>query len=80
MKFSNVNEVNDFLKAIKECKGEVWLESVYGDKFNLKSELSVYVALAALLTNRGSDLELFCSLPSDEHYLIDFFNKHPKTI
>lgn len=80
MQFNNIEQVNAFLEAVKKCEGSIWLESIQGDKFNLKSELSTFIALERLLYNRGSDLELFCSLPSDESYLLEFFHRFPETI
>ena len=49
-------------------------------KFNLKSEFSYYVALGALLDEHGSDLELYCQYPTDEHFFYEFFNKYPETL
>ena len=40
MKLSNIGEVNDFLEVVNRCEGDVWLQSVEGDKINLKSSLS----------------------------------------
>ena len=41
MKFTTVNEVNEFLRTVEGCKGQVWLESVHGDKIVLNSVLSL---------------------------------------
>ena len=32
MRLHNIGEVNDFLETVDRCKGDVWLESVEGDK------------------------------------------------
>ena len=80
MEFTNIQQINDFISAIQECSGDVWLESIYGDKINLKSQLSMYIALDALLSEHGKNLELFCSDKKDEQFLYKFFNKHPETI
>lgn len=77
MKFTKANEVNDFLKAASECEGEVWIESPQGDRFVLKSMFSCYVAMSALLTEHGEDLELFCQLPEDRAKFFKFFREHP---
>lgn len=77
MKFSKATEVNDFLHTANKCEGEVWLESPVGDKFVLKSMFSGYVAMAALLTEHGEDLELFCQLPEDRSKFYQFFTNHP---
>ena len=77
MRLNSITEVEGFLNAVNDCKAAVWLESQYGDKFNLKSKLSQYIALSALLGENGEDLMLFCSLPEDESRLFGFFNAHP---
>ena len=80
MKLNKEIEISDFLIAIKQAQGEVWLESDQGDRYNLKSTLSRYVAIAALIENHGNELELFCSLPTDEGLFFKFFNTHPDTL
>ena len=77
MRLSNIKEVEGFLNTVNECESSVWLESQYGDKFNLKSKLSQYVALSALLGENGEELMLFCSLREDEAKLLKFFKEHP---
>ena len=54
MKLSNIGEVNDFLEVVNRCEGDVWLQSVEGDKINLKSSLSQYVAIAELIKDEGN--------------------------
>ena len=49
MKIKNLKDVETFLNVVNECKGDVTLTSQYGDKFNLKSALTQYVAIAALV-------------------------------
>ena len=80
MKLTNKIEVTDFLLAIKNAKGEVWLESKEGDRYNLKSTLARYVAIAALIEHCGNDLELFCALPEDEQLFYHFFEVYPNTL
>lgn len=80
MRLTNISEVNTFIKLINECKGDVWLESAEGDKINLKSKLSQYVAISALLSIEGDHLDLYCSLPEDESRFIMFFHEHPDTL
>lgn len=77
MKFTKAIEVNDFLRTINNCEGEVWLESPYGDKFVLKSVFSRYLAMSALLTEHGDELELFCQLPEDRAKFYKYFQDHP---
>lgn len=80
MILKNQIEITDFLQAVKEAKHEVWLESKQGDRYNLKSTLSRYVAIGALIENHGHELELFCSDIADEGLFYNFFEKHPDTL
>ena len=77
MKFTKLAEVNDFLKLVDSCKGEVWLESIYGDKYVLTSVLSHYIAKTVLLVEHGHELELFCQLPEDEQLFFEYFKRFP---
>lgn len=78
MKIRNVKQLNDFIGAVDKCKGIVWLESPEGDKFNLKSHFSQYVALGRLLSEKGCFLELFCSDKNDEINFFEYFAEHPE--
>lgn len=78
MKLKSVPQLNDFIYAVNQCKGQVWLESPEGDKYNLKSVFSQYIALGKLLEERGDYLELFCQNVEDEKYFYDYFEKHPE--
>lgn len=40
MKIRNLSQLNDFVAAVNDCQGTVWLESPEGDKYNLKSTLN----------------------------------------
>lgn len=77
MKLNNEVEIVAFRNAIRQCKGSVWLESPEGDKFNLKSTFSQYLAIGNMLNERGNQLELFCGDHADEKIFYDLFNKHP---
>ena len=66
MKFNSQDEVKEFLSIVDSCTGDVVLASKYGYRYNLKSTLTQYVAIGALLGNRGDELELFCSNKEDE--------------
>ena len=77
MRLKNIEEVNDFLATVDACNGDVWLESQYGDKFNLKSKLSQYIAIGALLNDGQEVLELFCANKEDEQKFLGYFMDHP---
>lgn len=79
MKLNNIIEVDHFLDAVRQCDHDVWLETADGDKLNLKSKLSQYVAIGALIRNEH-DLELFCSDHNEERFFYKFFNNHPDTL
>ena len=74
MKLRNIDDVNAFTKVIDECVGDVWLESIYGDKYQLKSKLSQYVAIGALLKDQGESLELFAATQEDRMRLVAFIS------
>ena len=80
MKLTNITEIDNFIKTINECDGDVWLESVHGDKINLKSRLSQYVAINALISCEAENLELFCSKHEDESRFFKFFNENPEVL
>lgn len=80
MKLTNVHQIDDFLDAVRRSNGDVFLTSMYGDKFNLKSEMSKYLAIAALLGNRGSELELWCASKEDEANFRKFFLDNPEAL
>ncbi len=73
MKISNINNVNDLFKVIESCEGKVELVTGEGDRLNLKSKLSQYVALANVFSDGKIDeLELIAYEPEDIKKLIDF--------
>lgn len=78
MKLTKISQIEDFLKAVNTAKNNVWLTSIYGDKYNLKSLLTQYVAIGALLGDRGDELELFCDSKEDEGLFLRFFHDHPE--
>lgn len=78
MRIRNLTQLNNFLGAVNNCQGDVWLESPRGDKYNLKSEFSRYVAFGALLSENGDSLELFCQCPTDEPLFYDFLAQNPE--
>lgn len=80
MKLTNISEVDNFIKTINECSGDVWLESVDGNRINLKSKLSQYIAISALISIEGDNLELYCSVPEDEAKFLKFFSENPKVL
>jgi hypothetical protein len=80
MRLRNIAEIEAFREAINAAKNDVWLESPSGDKYNLKSELSQYLALGTLLSEKGEMLDLYCARREDEHLFLKFFEQYPQTI
>lgn len=80
MKLNNITLVNEFLEIVKTCNGNVYLTSGEGDKFNLKSAISQYVAMGALLGQKGDELELWCDEKDDEAKFMKFLSEHPETL
>lgn len=78
MKIRNLHQLNDFLAVLNKCQGAVWLESPEGDKYNLRSTFSQYIAMGKLLDEQGDYLELFCSSKEDEGLFFKFFHDHPE--
>ena len=80
MKLTNIKELDAFSAAIDACKGQVWLESPDGDRYNLKSRFNQYVAFGALLGYHGDELELFCQYKEDEGHFLKFFYEYPEVL
>lgn len=78
MKIKKIDQVNDFLSTVDSCTDGVWLTSQYGDRYNLKSKLTQYIAIAALLGAEGDTLELWCDNKEDEVKFFKFFDAHPE--
>ncbi|GFI15290.1 hypothetical protein IMSAG249_01560 [Lachnospiraceae bacterium] len=74
MKIYNVNDVEKFLDTIKQCKGSVELVSQQGDRLNLKSELTKYLAITKLFKDDTfiNEMELIASDPDDVKLLVDY--------
>ena len=71
MKLTNVKDVQKFIAAVNACENDVYLKSLEGDVFNLKSSLSQYIAIGRLLEESGDTLELFAQTREDEARLME---------
>ena len=80
MKLTNIKQVKEFLAEVNKCEGNVLLKSNQGDIYNLKSTLTQYIAIGALLGERGEELELFCDSKEDEMRFISFLSRHPEML
>ena len=71
MKLTNVKDVQKFIAAVNACENDVYLKSVEGDVFNLKSSLSQYIAIGRLIEDAGESLDLFAQTREDEALLLN---------
>lgn len=74
MKLKNLQDIESFKSAVDQCKGQVWLESTDGDRFNLKSKFSQYLAIGKLIDDCGEELELYAAEMHDEVILVNCLN------
>ena len=73
MKVKNITDVEKFFKVIDECKGKVELVTDEGDRLNLKSKLTQYVALSGVFKdNTIGEMELITHEPEDVQKLVMF--------
>lgn len=71
---NNINDLEAFRAAVRQCKGDVILRSIDGtEEFNLKSRLSEFVALGKLADVHGDQYEIFCMNLADEGNLLKYF-------
>lgn len=75
MKLKTDIKLVDFLKTARLCNGKVCYKTAEGDVLNLKSQLSQYVFLAVLASDKDNPLpngEISCENGADYSLLIDF--------
>lgn len=73
MKVENIKDIDRFFSVINSCKGRVELVTGEGDRLNLKSKLTQYVALANIFSNGEiPQLELIASEKEDVDKLLNF--------
>ena len=73
MKVQNINDIESFFKVIENCKGKVELISDEGDRLNLKSKLTQYVALAEIFSGGYiEEMELIAYEKEDVERLVDY--------
>ena len=66
MKLTNITDIDGFCRAIEECKGDVILTTTEGDRLNLKSCLSRYVAFFKLFSDESMIKEIDLSFSENE--------------
>lgn len=66
-------DLSDFIKAVDECKGDIYLETSDGDVLNLKSKLCQIIGLSTILNNAEIvEANIRCAKPEDETLLFRF--------
>ena len=75
MKLNNIKDVQKFIETVNACENDVYLKSVEGDIFNLKSSLSQYIAIGRLIEDASESLELFAQTREDEALLLNMLNQ-----
>ena len=75
MRLTNMKDVKKFIEAVNACEHDVYLKSLEGDVFNLKSSLSQYIAIGRLIEESGDNLELFAQTREDEARLLTMLNE-----
>lgn len=74
MKLFNIDNVEEFMGVVDKCNGPVELVSQEGDRLNLKSELTKYIAVTNLFSNKAyiSKLELVAYEKEDIEALMKY--------
>ena len=66
-------DLEDLVKVIDTCKGDVYLETSDGDSLNLKSRLCQMLGLTTILSNTEvNEAWVRCTNPQDETMLFRF--------
>lgn len=60
MRLRSEADVQEFLDAVSQCGGDVYLKSPEGDIFNLKSSMSRYIAIGRLIEEQGDTPGALC--------------------
>ena len=79
MRLRSEADVQQFLDAVNQCGGDVYLKSPEGDIFNLKSSMSRYIAIGRLIEEQGDTLELFADRKEDQARLMPLVEDLMKT-
>jgi len=73
MKVKNITEPKRFFEVLSQCKGSVELVTSEGDRLNLKSKLSQYIALTQMFKDAMIDeVEIIVSEPEDMGLLLNY--------
>ena len=71
---SSVKDLEALRTAIEKCQGDVILRKNDGsEEFNMRSQLSSFVAWGRLASECGDTYEIFCMNKGDEANLLKYF-------
>ena len=66
-------DLQEFIKAVDQCKGQVYLVTDEGDKLNLKSKFCQIIGLTQIIHGgMVSEAKIKCEKPEDESLLFRF--------
>ena len=66
-------DLQKFIKAIDQCKGQVYLVTEEGDKLNLKSKFCQIIGLTQIIHGGiVTEAKIVCDDPDDESMLFRF--------
>lgn len=79
MKVYDITNVEEFLEKVEECKGTVELVSGEGDRLNLKSQLTKYIALSQIFgkDSKIKEMDLVMSEPEDAIKIMHYLMQRP---
>ena len=73
MKVMNIDDPEKFFEVINKCKGTVELVTAEGDRLNLKSQLTKYVAITKLFADTMiPEMEIVAHDPEDVNRLLEY--------
>ena len=73
MKVLNISDIDKFFNVIDSCEDVVELITGEGDRINLKSKLSQYIAFAELFSNGTiPEMEIVAHNPNDVQKIVNF--------
>lgn len=73
MKLMNVTDIDKFFEVVNTCEGKVELVTGEGDRLNLKSTLTQYVAFAQLFSDGCiPEMELICQYTADNLKFLNY--------
>ncbi len=70
MKIRNTQQLHVLENAIDRCNHSVWLESVQGERYDMKDEQGRHEGLERLMSDTNADLGLYANDRADEAILM----------